>query len=80
MSLIEWINEKESQTDWKDRDHAIYDDEDIRTKTLKILGITIYKTIQKGNSRHRLNEFAKDGHVGGFASSLFDKTSHKKTI
>ena len=57
MSLIEWTHDTKSQTDWKDRDHAIYDNEDIRSRTLKILGIPIYKVTKKADSKCKLNEF-----------------------
>ena len=73
MALIEWINEIENQTVWKDRDHAIYDNEDVRIKKLKMFGLVIYKTIRKQDSKCELSEFNKEGKIGGFASSLFDK-------
>jgi len=80
MPLIEWINDTKDQTNWKDRDHAIYDNEDIRIKKLKILGILVYKITKKQDSKCELNEFDKEGSVKGFASSLFEKQKQEKKI
>ena len=71
---INWKVSTENRVSWRDKKNNICDENYVRTRTLKIFGIPVFRTIKALNAKHKLSEFTENEEFIGYKShNLSDK-------